>query len=149
MMIWLGLIKNIWALVREPTDSSQSKWGQSQLIRMKRISIFAAFLILPVTLWASESKIYKGYIVIDPEVEIFQPCGSKKMLWLDYDSAMRSKLWVKYMGLKRKPYEETYAVLRGKPGPKLDCAFCEDYSGSFKVEAVIEHRRVKKGDCSN
>lgn len=116
---------------------------------MKTRIVAIMFSFLSLSLWASESKIYKGYLVIAPEVEVFQPCNSKNALWLDYDSGVRSKLFGKYMGLRRKPYEKTYAVLRGNTGPKLDCAFCEDYPGSFKVETVIEHRRVKKGDCSN
>jgi len=90
---------------------------------------------------------YRGFLVIAPEVEVFEPCGSDEPLWLDYTPELRKVLFERYEELRTQPYEETYVELRGVPGPQLDCAFCEEYSGSFKVEAVVEQRARQPTDC--
>ena len=115
------------------------------------------FQLLPVVLLvltaAADSKqqaqIYRGFLVIAPEVEVFTPCGTEAPLWLDYTTEMRRVLFERYEQLRTEPYEQTYAELRGVPGPQLDCAFCEEYSGSFKVDAVVEHRARKSTDCKS
>jgi hypothetical protein len=90
---------------------------------------------------------YRGYFIIESEVEAFRPCNSKVPLWLDYTSEVRAPLYARYQELKARPYEEIYVVFRGVPGPPLDCAFCEEFKGSFKVVKAIEIRRGKVSDC--
>ena len=113
------------------------------------IQILTFVLVATVSLVSkgSEPKTYEGFLVIAPEVEVFQPCGSKAELWLDYDQKTREPMAKKYRELAKKPYEATFAVLSGYPGPKLDCGFCENFEGSFKVLKVIEQRRVRSADC--
>jgi hypothetical protein len=97
---------------------------------------------------AEESeKTYEGFLILAPEVDTFTPCGSKDSLWLDLPDGTWEPLAKQYRKLVKEAYEGTYAVLIGKPGPKLDCGFCENYPGSFKVVKVLEHRRAKATDC--
>jgi hypothetical protein len=110
-----------------------------------------AFVALVLTVGvsgaASPVEIYRGHLIIAPETEVFRPCGSDKPLWLDYAPEMRALMLARYMELSARPYRETYVVLRGIPGPKLACAFCEYYPGSFKVLEVIEHRKDGPATC--
>ena len=94
-----------------------------------------------------EVKTYEGFLVIAPEVEIFRPCGTKAELWLDYELTSREPMASRHGELITKPYEETYTVLLGSLGQKLDCGFCENYEGSFKVAKVLEHRRSTSSEC--
>lgn len=96
---------------------------------------------------AGEVKTYEGFLIIAPEVEIFRPCGSKTEFWLDYEVTTRESMTKRYRELTTRPYEETYAVLVGSLEPKLDCGFCENYEGSFKVTKVLEHRRATSSEC--
>lgn len=114
-----------------------------------KIPLFTFALIAAASSLAagSEPKTYTGFLVIAPEVEVFQPCGSKTELWLDYDLITREPIARKYSELAKRPYEKTFAILSGVPGPKLDCGFCENYPGSFKVLKVLEHRHAKSTDC--
>ncbi len=95
------------------------------------------------------SQLFGGYLVIAPEVETFRPCGASEPLWLDYTPEIRKVLYARHEALRSKPYDETYAELRGTPGPPLDCGFCEEYSGSFKVAGVVEHRARVATDCAS
>ena len=94
-------------------------------------------------------EIYRGFLTIDPEVEVFTPCGAETPLWLDYTKKQRKVLFERYQQLKTQPYDETYAELRGVPGPQLDCGFCEAYPGSFKVDGIVEQRARKSDDCKS
>lgn len=111
-----------------------------------RILVFT-LLAASFNAMAAEVKTYEGFLVIAPEVEVFRPCGSKTDLWLDYDLATREPMTKRYRELITKPYEETYVVLLGSIGPKLDCGFCDHYEGSFKVTKVLEHRRATGSVC--
>ena len=95
----------------------------------------------------SQTDAYQGFLVIAPEVEIFTLCGTDSPLWLDYSPALRDILFERYEQLRLTPYDQTYAELRGVPGPKLACGFCEDYSGSFRVDAVVVQRAKNPSDC--
>ena len=90
---------------------------------------------------------YRGYLVIDPEVETFRPCDSDAPLWLDYTSEVRAPLFARYQELKTRPYDEVYVEFKGVPGPPLDCGFCEDYTGSFKVAKTLQIRQGKVSAC--
>jgi hypothetical protein len=95
----------------------------------------------------SKTDIHRGFLVIGAEVETFTLCGTDAPLWLDYSPALRKVLFEGYQLLRTAPYDLTYAELRGVPGPKLDCGFCEDYSGSFKVDEVVLQRARSPADC--
>ena len=112
-----------------------------------RVAIFVLLFAPLLSSASGDQDTFKGFLVIAPEVEVFRPCGSESSLWLDFDLSPREPIAQKYLDLATTPYEETFAVLIGKPGPKLDCGFCEAYSGSFKVHQVLEHRRAVPTDC--
>ena len=88
-----------------------------------------------------------GYIVMAPEVHTFEPCGAPDPLWVDGEPEVLVELRMRYQELAKQPYERTFAVLEGRAGGPLDCGFCEDYEGSFRIERVALHRRVEEGDC--
>ena len=117
---------------------------------MKSHIIFLSITVACVshTVSASEKDTYRGFLVVAPEVETFQPCGSTSPLWLDIDLSSRAPVERRYRELITRPYEKTFAVLVGSPGPKLDCGFCENYEGSFKVQKILEHRRATQTECT-
>jgi len=90
---------------------------------------------------------FQGHLSIWPESEVFIPCNSKKALWLDYDNKTREPLAKKHWELQPVPYGSTFAILEGAIGPQLDCGFCEDFEGSFKIIRVLEHRAATSEDC--
>jgi hypothetical protein len=94
-----------------------------------------------------DGDLHQGYIRITSEAEIFRPCGSDQSLWLDYSSGTRTAIFTSYERLRTGPDAETYVVLRGATGPQLECAHCSEYPGSFKVNAVIEHKATAPGNC--
>jgi hypothetical protein len=113
-----------------------------------RLGILALTLLAAsFNVTAAELKTYDGFLVIGPEVEVFRPCGSKTYLWLDYDPTTSEPMMKRYRELATKPYEETYAVLVGSIGPKLDCGFCDHYDGSFRVAKFLEQRRATTTVC--
>lgn len=117
---------------------------------MKSIAVLSLALTLPLAGCVREAtKAHRGHLSIWPEVEIFTPCGSDKALWLDYDKETRQPLASRHWELQKEPYGTTFAVLRGEVGPKLDCGFCENYEGSFKVLGVDEHRASGPNDCDS
>lgn len=114
---------------------------------MNQIIAIVLFLGLSSSQAEEEIRSYQGFLVLAPEVDTFTPCGSKEPLWLDLPKGAWEPLAKQYKKLAKKPYEGTYAVLIGKTGPKLDCGFCENYTGSFKVIKIVEHRIAKSTDC--
>jgi hypothetical protein len=88
-----------------------------------------------------------GELVMAPEVETFQPCGTTKPLWITGDGALLRGLREAHLKGASDVYAPTIATLVGMAGPKLDCGFCEDYEGSFRVERVISHRTDRKSTC--
>lgn len=92
-------------------------------------------------------SVYRGHLVMAPEMHVFVPCNSSDPLWLVVDDDTGHRLESQYASLVSEPYEEAFAVLRGTPGPQLECASCRDFPGSFKVQQVIEYRRARAGDC--
>ena len=104
-------------------------------------------LALAAPCYAEGAKAYRGHLVIAPEVEIFRPCGAKDDLWLDYDHSAGETLASTHRSLVKDAYGESFVVLLGTPGPKLNCGFCEAYKGSFKIERVVEHRASSVDDC--
>jgi hypothetical protein len=114
----------------------------------RRVMAVLVFALAPALGCASDdSKIFRGHVVIGPEVETFRPCGSKTGLSLDYDEKTRAPLAAKHRALVKDIYKDTFVVLQGVVGPKLDCGFCESYEGSFKVSRVLEHRVASPEDC--
>lgn len=91
---------------------------------------------------------YRGFVVLDPEVQTFQRCDAKEPVWLDGDTQTIASMLQRQFALQERPYERTYAALEGTPGPALDCGFCEGYAASFKVSKVAEQRKAIPGDCT-
>jgi len=104
-------------------------------------------LLLIFNFCSAYAEQHQGHLSIWPESEVFIPCGSKEPLWLDYTSSTRDVLAKKHWELQSEPYGTTFAVIEGQIGPQLDCGFCEDFKGSFKVVNLIEHRSSSPSDC--
>jgi len=113
-----------------------------------RLSMLAGLLTAALAAAADSGGVtYRGYIVLGPEVETFRICGSSNPLWLDASPALWKTLRAGYDSLRATPYQPVYAILRGHPGPKLDCGFCEEYPGSFRVEAVVALKSAQPQTC--
>ena len=97
---------------------------------------------------ATDAKTYRGHLSIWPEAEVFTPCGSDDPLWLDYDMKTREPIAKDHWTLQKTPYDTTFAVIEGGVGPKLDCGFCEEHKGSFKVHRVVEQRMSSLKNCT-
>ena len=88
-----------------------------------------------------------GRLILMPELETFQPCGSAEPLWLDGETDMLRALRAEHFELSTEPYAPTLAVLMGSVGPQLDCGFCENYEGSFHATRVVSHSAFGEPIC--
>ena len=95
----------------------------------------------------NDDNLWRGHLVIAPEVETFQPCGAAEPFWLDVPLKTRDEIYAKHVSFTKEPYGRSFAIVRGDIGPKLDCGFCEEYPGSFKLVQLIEHRSASAVDC--
>ena len=89
-----------------------------------------------------------GHLVLGHEVRSFSPCENNIPLWLSGDPVLLAALVTRQRELIDDPYGETFARLVGTPGPKLSCAFCRGYPGSFEVTRVLEQRAATADDCA-
>lgn len=124
------------------TRLAESNFGHMEI----RVTLILVSLLLSGCV-AQNTKTYRGHLSIWPEAEVFTPCESDIDLWLDYDMKTRGSLAKQHWKLQKEPYGTTFAVLKGEIGPKLDCGFCENYEGSFKVLDIEEHRASSSDDC--
>jgi hypothetical protein len=114
---------------------------------MKAI-VVAGSMALLVSGCVAHAKPFQGHLSIWPEAEVFTPCGSNEPLWLDYDTKTREPMAKQHWELQKTPYGTTFAVIEGEVGPTLDCGFCEEYKGSFKVHRMLEQRMSGPRDCT-
>lgn len=128
------------------STAQQTNWAQAQAVDVGALRSHLAAATASVHS-ETVADIFQGHLVIGHEVEVFRPCGSDTPLWLDYTSEIRGLLSARYEKLTTRPYQETYVVLRGQPGPRLNCGFCEDFEGSFMVSEVLEHHADGPTEC--
>ncbi|HLV17678.1 MAG TPA: hypothetical protein VKY70_09440 [Pseudomonas sp.] len=88
-----------------------------------------------------------GHLVMAPRMQVFVPCHAQEPLWVVVDDALREQLFTRYAELVDEPGEEAFAQVRGTVGPALDCQWCRDFPGSFRLEAVLEYREASATDC--
>jgi putative lipoprotein len=106
-----------------------------------------SFAVTSCSVPHTQATQYRGIIVLGPEVETFTPCGSREPLWLDGPEELLRELQARYQQQATSPYQGMFAALEGDVRPKLDCGFCKDYEGSFRVRKVAEFRVFREGDC--
>lgn len=94
-----------------------------------------------------EPVVYRGHLVMTPEMQVIVPCNTEEPLWVVADENMQKELLNRYPSLVNEADEEAFAVLKGEPGPPLDCALCRDFPGSFQIHQVVEYRKATPGDC--
>lgn len=88
-----------------------------------------------------------GHLVMAPRMQVFIPCQAEEPLWVVADDALRERLESRYSELVDEPGEEAFARVRGVAGPALDCQWCQDFPGSFRVDEVFEYREASEADC--
>lgn len=94
-----------------------------------------------------DATIYRGHLVMTPQMQVFVPCHTEEPLWVVAAPATTRRLLGEYETLVRDTDEEAFAVLRGAPGAPLACAWCRDFPGSFQVVEVLDYRRARADDC--
>ncbi len=94
-----------------------------------------------------KAGVYRGHLVMTPEMQVIVPCHTEAPLWLVADEETQQYLLDGYPSLVNAADEEAFAVLVGEPGPPLDCELCRDFPGSFQVHHVLEYRKAQPGDC--
>lgn len=94
-----------------------------------------------------DSGVSAGYLVMAPRMQVFIACQAQEPLWVVADDALRERLESRYAELVDEPGEEAFARVRGTRGPALDCQWCRDFPGSFRLEEVLEYREAGAGDC--
>ena len=88
-----------------------------------------------------------GHFIWGAEVNVFSPCGSDQEYWVVADSATHSALRTQYLAFGLPPYEAVFVSVRGEMGPVLDCGFCDQYDGSFRVEDLMTMESPGPEDC--
>jgi putative lipoprotein len=78
----------------------------------------------------------RGFAVFGHEVRSFRPCGSDESLWAIDTSGV---LWSLHQELAPhvQPYEEVFAVVRGRRDVAPTEGFGEDYAGAITVDDVL------------
>ncbi len=81
-------------------------------------------------------QVFRGTVVYGHEVREFRPCGTAGALWVIDRSGL---LWQLHQQLApgQRPYEEIFAVLRGRREPAPAEGFGVGYSGLLRIEAVL------------
>jgi hypothetical protein len=88
-----------------------------------------------------------GHYIWGAEVNVFSPCGSDQEYWVDAAPDIVLALRERYMAFDLPPYTAVFVSLSGEVGPVLDCGFCEEYDGSFKVTEIIEMESPGPEEC--
>ena len=82
-----------------------------------------------------------------PRMHVFIPCEAEEPLWVVAEDALRERLETRYAELVDEPGDEAFARVRGTVGPALDCNWCRDFPGSFRLDEVLEYREAGTTDC--
>ncbi len=88
-----------------------------------------------------------GHYVWGAEVNVFSPCGSDLEYWVEAEPPVLRALREQYTAFGLPPYQVVFVAVRGEIGPVLDCGFCVEYDGSFKVEELVEMDSPGPGKC--
>lgn len=121
-----------------------------------RAAVRTPFIIVPLLLasacYAQQpdevvSDMASGHYIWGAEVNVFSPCGSDQEHWVDADPEIVLALRDQYMAFQLPPYVAVFAKVRGEVGPVLDCGFCGDYDGSFRITEVIEMESPGPDTC--
>lgn len=94
-----------------------------------------------------DPKVTSGHLVMAPRMQVFIACQAEEPLWVVADDALRERLEARYVELVDEPGEEAFARVRGSVGPALDCEWCSDFPGSFRLDEVLEYREASSKDC--
>jgi len=95
---------------------------------------------------ASESV--AGHYVWGAEVDAFAPCGDTVEYWVTGTNEVLSDMESRYQALGLAPYEPTFARVRGDSAGHTSEGFAADYDGLFRVDEVLELRRLTDADCA-
>lgn len=91
--------------------------------------------------------VISGHYVWGAEVNVLNPCGSDQEYWVTGTPEIVRALRDRYTALGLGPYEEAFVVVRGEVGPVLDCGFCAEYDGSFRVTELLVMEPTGPADC--
>ena len=82
------------------------------------------------------SESIRGYAGFGHEVRSLRPCGSEEALWAIDRSGL---LWELHGELapRREPYEELFAVVRGRLAPPPEDGFGAGYAGGIAIDEVL------------
>ncbi len=80
-------------------------------------------------------------------MNVFSPCGSDLEYWVDGAATVMQALREQYTAFGLAPYKVVFVEVRGEAGPVLDCGFCEEYDGSFKVDELIQMSSPGPEEC--
>jgi hypothetical protein len=89
----------------------------------------------------------RGQYIWGAEVNVFRPCDSDLEYWVVADPETMFSLRDQYVAFDLPPYEAVVAEVRGEFGPVLDCGFCEQYDGSFRMTEILAVESPGSEDC--
>jgi hypothetical protein len=81
------------------------------------------------------------------EVNVFQPCTSDSTFWVVGERSVLEQLRLVHDSLTEQPYEAVYIRVLGQRTDEEPDGFAEHYDGLFRVDSVLELRRVEPSEC--
>jgi hypothetical protein len=100
---------------------------------------------------SAADKPYRGTFAWGPEVEAFQPCGTKYAYWVVGDEKLLQRLRDRTETLRHKrgkPYQPIYIEAVGEIDTKSEReGFAEDYRGLFRLREIKRVSTIVPKGC--
>ncbi len=101
------------------------------------------------SLQATKSNTLSGHYIYGHEVNTFQPCGEKRVVWVQGTEDILSYLEQEYLRFSTKPYEEVFLQIEGHYMARASDGFAADFEGQINVKKVIQVASLSDSECSS
>lgn len=100
------------------------------------------------SLQETKSNTLSGHYIFGHEVNTFQPCGEKRVVWVQGSEDILSYLEQEYFRFSTKPYEEVFLEIEGDYIARASDGFAADFEGQISVRKVIKVASLSDSECS-
>ena len=115
---------------------------------IKAFIFFATTLLFGVVNACDCDTVYKGNYTWGAEVDVFQPCGSKKVYWVSASSWVKRPLIEYVKNTTTRAYQSVYIEFRGHILNEVRYGFAEQYDGLIRVSEISYQSRKESVECS-
>ncbi|MCW8900962.1 MAG: hypothetical protein OQK95_09865 [Gammaproteobacteria bacterium] len=110
--------------------------------------IFSILLLFVTTNVSSHEEIFKGRYILTYDLDIFTPCGSEEVFWVNHGwPTLISKLKEFYKENTTKPEQSIYIEFRGHYHHEQSDGFQSNYEKVVYISEVIKKAKSIPNDC--